>query len=54
MCSPEPKVGSFVDKTVKLRNRKPATSRKGCHHVLEQEPINGPTTPEEDQVKTGA
>ncbi|KAG2258905.1 hypothetical protein Bca52824_078199 [Brassica carinata] len=33
-CSPEPKTGSFVEKTVKLRNRKPATSRRGCHHVL--------------------
>ncbi|KAG2253298.1 hypothetical protein Bca52824_083434 [Brassica carinata] len=30
----------------KLRNRKPATSRRGCHHVLELEPINGPITPE--------
>ncbi|CAF1998818.1 unnamed protein product [Brassica napus] len=30
----------------KLRNRKQATSRRGCHHVLELEPINGPTTPE--------
>ncbi|KAL0691593.1 hypothetical protein Bca4012_091272 [Brassica carinata] len=39
--APEPKVGSYVEKTVKLQNRKPATSRRGCHHVLELEPING-------------
>ncbi|KAF3517226.1 hypothetical protein DY000_02062908 [Brassica cretica] len=30
----------------KLRNRKPTTSCRGCHHVLELEPINEPITPE--------
>nr|VDC68783.1 unnamed protein product [Brassica rapa] len=48
------KAGSYVEKTVKLRNRKPATSRRGCHHVLEQEPINGQLCRKEIRSKTGA